>query len=116
MHAADRGNAGEEERTGSNAVIPSVALYTLVAALTSAITSSVATAVTGVATAPGVPVTARKLSTAINPYDTELMDLDSKEGKYHWKMVTVREEGWNTLSLTTDNSKAITDLFKDQAG
>ena len=31
-------------------------------------------------------------------------------------MVTEREEGWNPLSLTTDNSKAIADLFKDRAG
>ena len=31
-------------------------------------------------------------------------------------MVTAREEGWKPLSLTTDNSKAIADLFKDRAG
>ena len=31
-------------------------------------------------------------------------------------MVTAREEVWKPLSLTTDNSEAITDLFKDRAG
>ena len=106
----------EEERTDGNAVNPYAALDALVAALMSAITTAVSMAVASVAAAPGASATARKVSTAINPYDTELMDLDLKEGKYHWKMVTVREEGWNTLSLTTDNSEAITDLFKDQAG
>ena len=41
------------------------------------------------------------------------MYLDLKEGKYHWKMVTAREEGWNPLPLTTDKSEAIANLFKD---
>ena len=31
-------------------------------------------------------------------------------------MVTARKEGWNPLSLTTDNSNAIAALFKDRAG
>ena len=31
-------------------------------------------------------------------------------------MVTAREEGWKPLSLTTDNSEAISDLFKERAG
>ena len=31
-------------------------------------------------------------------------------------MVTAREEGWKPLSLTTDNSEAIADLFNDWAG
>ena len=88
MARGGRGNADEEEITGGDAVIPSAALDALVASLTSAITTAVATAVASVATAPGASVTAQKVSTAIDPYDTEFMDLDSKEGKYHWKMVT----------------------------
>ena len=44
------------------------------------------------------------------------MDLDFKEGKCHWKVVTTGEEGWKPLSLTTDNSEAIADLSKDRAG
>ena len=83
----------KEESTGGDTVIPSAALDARVAALTSAITTAVATAVAGVAAAPGASANARKVSTAINPYDTESIDLDSKEGKYHWKMVTTREEG-----------------------
>ena len=86
-------NADEEEKTSGNAVVPSAALYALVEALTSAITTDVATVVASIAVAPMVSATARKLSTAINPYDTKSMDLDSKEVKYHWKMVTAREEG-----------------------
>ena len=42
MAHGGRGNADEEERTSGNAVIPSVALDALVAALTSAITMAVA--------------------------------------------------------------------------
>ena len=96
-------------------MIPSADLDALVAALTSAITMSVATAVASVSAAPRAFATAQKVSTAINPYDTESMDLDSKEGKYYWKMVTAREDSWKPLSLTTDNYEAIADLFKDQA-
>ena len=97
-------------------MIPSAALDALAAALMSAITTPVATAVASVAAAPAASATARNVSTAINTYDTESMDMDSKEGKYHWKMVIAREEGWKPLSFTTDNSEAIADLFKDRAG
>ena len=116
MAHVERGNADEEERTGGNAVIPSASLNALVAALTSDITTTAATAVASIATAPAASVTARKVSTAINPYNTESMDLDSKEGKYQCKMVTAREKGWKPLSLTMDNPEAIDDLFKDWAG
>ena len=115
MAHSRQGNADKEERTGGDAVIPSPALDALAAVLTSAITTAVATTVASVAAAPEASATARKVSTAINPYDTELMDLDSKEGKFHWKMVTAREEGWKPLSLTTDNFEAIADLFKNRA-
>ena len=57
-----------------------------------------------------------RISTAINPYDTELMNLSSKEGKHHWQMVTQREEGWKLVSLTTENSEVLADPFKDRAG
>ena len=91
MARSGQGNADEEEKTSGDAVVPSAALDALVAALTSAITTAVSTAVASVAAAPRASATARKVSTAINMYDTESMDLDSKERKYHWKMVTVRE-------------------------
>ena len=116
MAHGGQGNADEEESTGGDAMIPSAARDALAAALKSAITTAVATAVASVAAAPAASATARKVSTAINLYDTESMDLDLKEEKYHWKMVTAREEGRKTLSLTTDNSEAIADLFKDRAG
>ena len=116
MARGGRGNEDKGERNDGDAVIPSAALDALVTALMSAITTAVATAVASVAAAPGASATARKVSTAINPYNTESMDLDSKEGKYHCKMVTSREKVWKTLSLTTDNSKATADLFKDRAG
>ena len=67
------GNADKQERTGSNAMIPYAALDALAAALLSAITMVVATAVASVAAAPGESATARKVSTATNPYDTESM-------------------------------------------
>ena len=116
MAHGGQGNADEEERTGNNTVIVYAALDALVAALTSAITMTVAMVVASAAAVPGAFATARKVSTAINPYNTESMDLDLKKGKYHWKIVTAREEGWKPLSLTTDNSEAISDLFKDWAG
>ena len=92
MACGGQGKADEEESTVGDAVIPSVALDALVAALTSAITMAVATAVASVSAAPAASATARKVSTAINPYDTESMDMDSKEGKYHCKIITAREE------------------------
>ena len=67
------GNADKEEMTNGDAVIPSAALNDLVMALTSALTTAVATAVASLAAAPGASATAQKVSTSINPYDTELM-------------------------------------------
>ena len=90
MARGKRGNSDEEESTSGNAMIPSAALDALATALTSAITTAVATAVASVAAAPAASATARKVSTAINLYRMESMDLDSKEGRYHWKMVTAR--------------------------
>ena len=112
---ARRGNpddSSDEEGTGGNANVPSVNIDALVAAMTNAITTAMTAAVS--ATAPP-PSTLRRISTAINPYDTESLDLNSKEGKYHWKMVTEREEGWRALSLTTDSSEPLANLIKDRA-
>ena len=91
MACGGRGNTDEEENNGGDAVVPSAALDSIVAALTSAITMAVATAFASVAAAPRASTTAQKVSTAINPYETESMDLDLKEGNYHWKIVTARE-------------------------
>jgi hypothetical protein len=44
------------------------------------------------------------------------MNLSSKEGKHYWQMVTQREEGWKPLSLATENSEVLADIFKDRAG
>ena len=115
MACGGRGNADEEGNTSGDAVVPSADIDDLVSALTYTITTAIATAVASVAAAPRAFATARKVNTAINPYNTELTDLDSKEGKCHWKMVTAREEGWKPLSPTTDNSEAIADIFKDWA-
>ena len=52
-------------------------------------------------------------SIAIYPCDMESMNLPLKEGKHYWKMVTQREEGWKLISLTTNNSDVLVDLFKD---
>ena len=79
MARGGRGNSDKEERTGYNSVITSASIYALVADLTSAITMAVAMVFARVAAAPGASMTVRKVSTAINPYDTELMDLDSKD-------------------------------------
>ena len=41
------------------------------------------------------------------------MNFSSKEGKPQCQMVTQKEEGWKLLSLTTDNSEFLADLFKN---
>ena len=111
MSAGDDDDGGD---TGNVNVQPQ-AITELIAAITSAITAAVTAA--GASTAGGrPPPTARKISTTINPYDTQSLDLESKEGKYLWKTATAREDGWKPIALTTDNSEALADLFKDRAG
>ena len=109
--------ADDNDGTDGNATIPSAALEALIAALTSAFSTAMTVAVAASSGAgPPAPPTARTISTAINPYDTESLDLDSKEGKYHWKMVTSKEEGWKLLALTTDNSEALANLYNNCTG
>jgi hypothetical protein len=119
--AARRGAGGNAEPDAAAAPdvggVPAAAFGALVAALTNAITAAV-----NAATAAPIPAAAdaatkkSKISTAINPYDTESMNLSTKEGKHHWQMVTQKEDGWKPVSLTTENSEVLADLFKDRAG
>jgi hypothetical protein len=96
--AARRGAGGNAEPDAAAAPdvggVPAAAFGALVAALTNAITAAV-----NAATAAPIPAAAdaatkkSKISTAINPYDTESMNLSTKEGKHHWQMVTQKEDG-----------------------
>ena len=83
----------------------------LATAISQAIAAGIATAAPSLSGAPA----ARKISAAISPYHTETIDLDTKEGKNHWQMVTAKEEGWKPLPLTTDSAEAFANLFKDRA-
>ena len=95
--------------------VPAAAFTALAESLTNAITAAV-NAATASSRAPTVAAKETKINTSVNPYDTESMNLSSKEGKHHWQMVTQKEEGWKLLSLTTENSEVLADLFKDRAG
>ena len=114
-----RGAAGDDEADEATAPdvggVPAAAFTALVEAMTNAITAAV-TAATSIPGSVSAAAKKTKISTEINPYDTESMNLSSKEGKHHWQMVTQREEGWKLLSLTTKNSEVLADLFKDRAG
>ena len=114
-----RGAAGDDEADEATAPdvggVPAAAFTALVEAMTNAITAAV-TAATSIPGSVSAAAKKTRISTAINPYDTESMNLSSKEGKHHWQMVTQREEGWKLLSLTTENSEVLADLFKDRAG
>ena len=82
--------------------VPAAAFTALVESLTNAITTT-ANAATASTSLPTTTVKKTKISTSINPYDTESMNLSSNEGKHHWQMVIQKDEGWKLLSLATKN-------------
>ena len=103
---------------GGGFTFPPDLLESMTSAMTAAFAKAAETAATAaaaaVASAAAAPAVPAKMSTAITPYDTEWLDLESKEGKSHWRMVTGREEGWTPLALTTENADAFADLVKDR--
>ena len=72
--------------------VPAAAFTALVESLTNAITAAVNTATTS-SNPPALAAKKTKISTSINPYDTESMNLSSKDGKHHWHVVTQKEVG-----------------------
>ena len=51
-------------------------------------------------------------SSAIDPYNTILMDMNTKEGKYQLYIITKPEPGWSLLTVTVENADKIIDLCK----
>ena len=78
-------------------------------ALTAAITA-------GFANASTTPTTAvvKKHSTSLDPYDTQGFDLDTKDGKYQWSIMTRMIGGWKLLPISVENADRLMDLFKDR--
>ena len=91
--ADDAAAAGE---TAAAFTFPPGFVDALAAAISQAMTAAIATAAPSLGGAPA----ARKISSAISPYHTETIDLDKKEGKSHWNMMTAKEDGWKALPLT----------------
>ena len=89
---------------------PTVTFTACVESLTNTITVVVNVATTSLRSL-NVAARTNKESTSSNPYDTEWINLSSKEGKHHWQMATQREKKWELLSLATENSEVLTDLF-----
>ena len=85
--------------------VPAVASTALVESLTNAITA-VVNAATAASSSPTAAAKKTQISTLINPYYTELMNLSLKEGKHYWQMVTQREKDGNSSppSLITRKS------------
>ena len=94
------------------AAAPPMTMQAMVAAIATAITQGFAIAVA----APATPVlpTKRYYSTSIDPYDTQCLEIDTKEGKYQWAMITRKLETWKILAVSVDNADPLMDLFKDR--
>ena len=81
-------------------------LRTLLNALTTAIAQGFSNA--------SRPSTDRLHSTSIDPYDSKTLDLETKEGKYQWAMVTKMTDGWVKLAVNVENADILMDLFRDR--
>ena len=85
-----------------------------VAAITSAITTAVANAVAAPTPKPPQPAPQRSISTAIDPFDTHLMNFDTRDGKSQWYKSTEAAPDWKIIAIVTANAKNSTDLIKDR--
>ena len=81
----------------------------MLTALTAAITAGFASAIP----TPS-PVAAKKMSTSLDPYDTQSLDTDTKDGKYQWAVVTKMMPGWKLVPISVENADKFMDLLKDR--
>ena len=87
----------------------------MIAAIAAAITQGFAAAVVAPAPiAPVAPPYMRPFSSSIDPYDTQSLELDTKEGKYQWAMITRKLDTWRILAVSVENADPLMDLFKDR--
>jgi len=84
-------------------------MATMLKALTAAITAGFASVIV-----PPTTAVVKKYSTSLDPYDTQGLDTDTKDGKYQWSIITKMIGGWKLLSVSVENADRLMDLLKDR--
>ena len=75
-------------------------------ALTQALTTAVSNRLVASATTT-------KYSTSIYPYDTTSVDVEKKDGKYQWAVVTNMMNGWKLVIANLENAENMMDIFNN---
>jgi hypothetical protein len=94
--------------SGGNVVgIPQAALEPFLASLTTAISDAVVVGIDVTkSSSESLAAPSGNVINAINSFNTQSIDLTSKEGKQHWLMTAKKEKSWKPLMLTTKNTEA----------
>ena len=82
--------------------------------LVTAPTGAITTIVSNITTARPITVNAKMHYSAINPYNTRSMNMDTKEGKYQYYIITNPKPGWSIIVVNMENAEKLLKLFKDR--
>ena len=104
----------DEEYSDANADATAVIYQIVRSDLVNDLTCTITTAVSNATTAKSISVNTKKNSSAINTYDTRSMNMNMKEGKYQWYIITNPEPVWSLIVVTVDNARKLMDLLKDR--
>ena len=100
---------GDSSDDDDNPTLPAADITAFLAARTGAITTAVTAATTSTRTA-----SKRSIHTAINPFDTQAMNFDSRDGKGQWYKCMDKTGEWKRIAIVTANAKLFTDLIEDR--
>ena len=89
----------DEEDNNSSANATSVIDPKVLAALVTSLTRAINTAVSNATTSQPTSVNTNTYSSAINPCDTNSMNLKTKLGKYQWYIDTKPKPGWGIIGV-----------------
>ena len=92
-----------------NRTLPAADIRAFLSAITGVITTAVTAATTSMRTAPY-----RSISTAINPFDTQSINFDTRGGKGQWYKCTEKTDEWKRIATVTANADLFTNLIKER--
>ena len=107
--AAKKSATGESSNNEDNPMPPMVDIMAFLAAITGVITTAVTAASTSTRTAY-----TKSISTEINPFDTQLMNFETRDGKGQWYKCTEKADKWERIAIVMANAKLFTNLIKDR--
>ena len=100
---------GDSSDNDNNPMLPAADITAFLSAITGAITTAVTSVNTSTRTASN-----RSISTAINPFNTQSANFDTRDGKGQWYKCTEKADEWKSIAIVTASAELFTYLIEDR--